>query len=55
MVDITTRCTVAGECVAAVIPKPGEPAGGICKLDDNPCGSFIEIKDGIAQPAYHVD
>ena len=55
IVDIEERCLPGKECEAVVLPKAGDRAVGICKRDDAYCGSFIEIKGGIAQEIYHAD
>jgi hypothetical protein len=55
LVDLTTTCTAMGECTHPLVPKPGEVVLGICQRDNNPCGSFIIVKDGRAQPAFHND
>lgn len=55
LVDVTTKCTGIGNCVAPEIPKPGEQVMGMCQLDDDPCGSFVIVRDGRAQPTTHRD
>jgi len=36
-------------------PKAGQPAEGRCELDDDRCGCWIRIEDGIAQKELCVD
>lgn len=55
MIDMIEECMAVGVCEDIVIPKPGQPAVGICKREDVSCGSYIEIRGGIAQAPYHVD
>ncbi len=55
MVDLTITCNDNKECQEPVIPKPGESALGICKREDVSCGSYFEIRGGLAQEPYHVD
>jgi hypothetical protein len=55
IIDIRAECTPGVECDEPVLPKPGERAVGICKLDDVRCGSYIEIRNGRAQEIYHID
>ena len=55
IVDMTVDCKEAGDCEKVVIPKAGDLVVGACEFDDDPCGTFIEIIDGKAQPPYHVD
>ena len=53
--DLEVVCKVDSGCPEPQVPKPGEPAVGICKRNNERCGSFYEIKNGIAQPPRHVD
>ena len=53
--DKVSVCEPGKECIDPVIPAPGQPFVGICQRDDASCGSFIEIRKGQAEPAYHVD
>ena len=56
MVDLSVTCTGENECQdPPFIPRPGELAMGICKREDVSCGSYIEIRHGLAQEPYHVD
>ena len=55
LVDMVSVCEPGKECIDPVIPAPGQPFVGICQRDDASCGSFIEIRKGQAEPAYHVD
>jgi hypothetical protein len=55
IVDMVVECKLGEECRDPVRPKAGERAVGICKRTDESCGSYIEIKDGIAQDPYHID
>jgi hypothetical protein len=55
MFELTARCELGKECSDPVRPQPGDAAVGICKREDVSCGSYIEIKRGIAQEAYHID
>jgi hypothetical protein len=53
--DLTAHCDGAGRCTEPAVPNTGDLVTGMCQRDDAPCGTFIEIKDGRAQPAYHID
>jgi len=53
--DLEEVCTAGEGCKAPHVPKPGESASGICKRNNERCGSFIEIKGGLAQVPYHID
>ena len=55
MVDLTIRCDENKQCTEPVIPVTGSAAVGTCKTRDVGCGSYIEIKKGIAQEPYHID
>ena len=55
LVDLTTKCTESGKCVDPVVPKPGDKVMGSCQIDDDPCGSFVIVRDGRAQPITHRD
>jgi hypothetical protein len=47
-IDVVTVCDEAGNCKEPVLPKPGQPATGMCQVDNDPCGSVIPIKNGVA-------
>ena len=53
--DLDVVCEVGKGCPEPQVPAPGSPAVGICKRNNERCGSFYEIKHGIAQPPRHVD
>jgi hypothetical protein len=36
-------------------PAPGTRAEGRCQADDDPCGCFFEVKDGVVQQGLCVD
>jgi hypothetical protein len=56
MVDLEVNCEPGEECIdPPVLPKTGDRAMGICKREDLSCGSYIEIKGGIAQEPYSID
>ena len=55
VVDLTMRCAAPGDCKEPVIPKPGEPASGVCELNNDPCGSIVVIRKGRAEPILHRD
>jgi hypothetical protein len=56
MVDLTIRCeSETQQCTEPDEPATGSAAVGICKTQDVRCGSYIEIKKGIAQELYHID
>ncbi len=55
MFDITAYCKPGEECKDPVKPSPGDLAVGICKREDVSCGSYIEIKGGIAQEPFHIN
>jgi len=55
LVDITAHCDGAGTCTAAVVPQAGARAIGACEVDNDPCGSRIEVVNGVVQLPVHVD
>ncbi len=55
LADLTTKCTESAECIEPKILQPGEEVRGICQRDNDPCGSFIVIKNGRAEPVLHRD
>jgi hypothetical protein len=55
MMDLTIHCDENKQCIEPVIPLAGTIAVGVCKDMDVSCGSYIEIKKGIMQEAYHID
>lgn len=55
LVDLATKCNDANECTDAEVPKSGEQVTGICQRDDDPCGSFVVVREGRAQPIVHRD
>jgi hypothetical protein len=55
MIDLTIRCDKNQQCTEPHEPAAGSPAVGTCKTRDVRCGSYIEIKKGIAQEPYHID
>lgn len=54
-IDVVTVCDEAGNCKEPVLPKPGQPATGMCQADSDPCGSVIPITNGIAQIGVNRD
>lgn len=55
LVELVTTCDENGICADSAAPNAGDPATGICQRDDNPCGSFILVREGRAQTAIHRD
>jgi hypothetical protein len=55
LIDMTTYCDKEGRCTDPETPEPGTKSFGVCELDNDPCGSRIEIVNGIAQPVVHID
>lgn len=55
MVDLTIRCDENQQCTGPDEPTTGSAAVGTCETHDVRCGSYIEIKKGIAQEPYHID
>jgi len=53
--DLTTHCDEAERCDDLTIPQPGDEVMGVCQYDDDPCGSFVIIRQGRAQPIIHRD
>src|SRR4051812_47959527 len=43
LVDLTAHCDGAGKCTEPVVPETGARAFGTCEIDNNPCGSRIEV------------
>jgi hypothetical protein len=54
-VDIDVKCDENNKCTEPANPIPGERATGICKRDNDPCGSFFPVQKGIIQPVIHRD
>jgi hypothetical protein len=54
-IDVVTVCDEAGNCKEPALPKPGQAATGMCQADNDPCGSVIPIKNGIAQKGENRD
>lgn len=54
-IDVVTVCDEAGNCKEPALPKPGQVATGMCQADNDPCGSVIPIKNGIAQKGENRD
>jgi hypothetical protein len=50
VVDLTDQCDASGKCVHAKVPEAGSEVGGVCQVDDDPCGSFMVVKRRHAQP-----
>ncbi len=55
LVSTDTICDEPGNCREPRLPRPGDKVVGTCQEDDDPCGSFIEVRGGIAQPGYNAD
>jgi len=55
LVDLTAHCDGAGKCTAPEVPASGTGAFGTCEVDNDPCGSRIEVINGVVQPPVHVD
>jgi hypothetical protein len=55
LVDLTDQCDASGKCVHAKVPEAGSEVAGMCQVDDDPCGSFMVVKKGRAQPIEHKD
>src|SRR5678815_2456916 len=55
LVDLTAHCDGAGKCTAPVVPGAGTRAFGTCEMDNDPCGSRIEVINGVIQAPVHVD
>jgi hypothetical protein len=55
IVDLAIKCRAVGECTEPLVPNEGELAVGMCQRDNNPCDSFILVKDGRAQRVFHAD
>lgn len=54
-IDVVTVCDETGNCKEPTLPKPGQVATGMCQADNDPCGSVIPIKNGIAQKGENRD
>lgn len=55
IVDLTVKCEGIGKCADFTMPKSGERTMGVCKRDDDPCGSFIVVREGVAESVTHTD
>ncbi len=56
LADTRVTCDENGEnCARPPLPRTGQAATGICQVDDDPCGTFMPIEDGIAGAALAVD
>lgn len=53
--ELVTLCDEGGECKEPEVPEPGSRVTGTCQRDDDPCGSFVLVQDGLAQPIIHRD
>jgi hypothetical protein len=55
LVDLADKCDASGKCTPAKVPEVGSEVRGMCQVDDDPCGSFMVVKKGHAQPMVHKD
>lgn len=55
LVDLAVKCTEPGKCADPEIPETGKEVTGVCQRDNDPCGSFLVVRDGRAQPIVHRD
>jgi len=55
LVDLAVRCDGAGNCAESEVPEIGASASGKCEVDNDPCGSRVEVVKGIVQAPVHVD
>lgn len=55
LVELGSACNEAGECKDPEVPEPGAQLTGVCQRDDDPCGSFVFVREGRAQPVVHRD
>jgi hypothetical protein len=62
--DAGRRCRDSSECLGMClvpeeeldpIPDPGTPMEGRCQSDNDPCGCFFEVKDGLVQQGLCAD
>ncbi len=62
--DAGKKCRDSSECLGKClvdehqlnpVPEPGSAAEGRCQRDDDPCGCFVEVIDGIVQQGLCVD
>lgn len=57
--DSGKACRDSSECQGRCLADPGtqqlQPATGKCAKADEPCGCFILVKNGIAQPGLCID
>ena len=45
----------SGRCLAKGSPDMGAKAEGVCAVNNDPCGCFQTVEDGVAQPGICVD
>ncbi len=55
IVDITIKCDEVGKCSSPKVPNIGEPSTGVCQQDNDPCGSFVIIRNGRVDSIIHRD
>lgn len=55
LVELVSACNEAGECKDPEVPEPGAQVTGICQRNDDPCGSFVIVREGRAQQIIHRD
>ena|ERR1700733_6468457 len=55
LVDLTDKCDPGGGCTHAKVPEAGSEVRGMCQVANDPCGSFVVVKKGHAQPIVHKD
>lgn len=55
LIDLATYCNESGECADPKVPNPGDAVTGVCQRNDDPCGSFVIVREGRAQPIIHRD
>ncbi len=44
-----------GRCVAENGADPGKQVAGVCSRDNNPCGCFTLVQNGVSQPTLCAD
>jgi hypothetical protein len=55
IVDLTVHCDALGNCTSRNPPETGARILGTCQVDNDPCGAFILVENGVAQAPVHVD
>lgn len=54
-VDLRAVCYGVGQCTEPAVPEPGTEVTGVCQSDNDPCGSFVFVRNGRALPIEHRD